>query len=144
MDKTIVIGVGGTGLEALRSIRKMVVENFGSLDAEQTRNLGYLYLDTDPSEIILNKDNKAKWEVLGTSLALSFAEYKILSAPDIGRVVEDIDSFPDIGAWLPLEDLDSINKSAKDTPGASQIRPLGRFILVMNIGEVEAAFKNTL
>jgi hypothetical protein len=144
MNKTIVIGVGGTGLDAIRSLRKLIVENYGSLEAETVRNLGILYLDTDPSEIVINKDNKAKWEVLGKSIALSPAEYKIMSAPDIASVVKDIDSYPHIKEWLPLDDLDSINKSAKDTPGASQIRPLGRFIFAMSMGEIEAAFKAVL
>lgn len=144
MNKTIVIGVGGTGLDALRAIRKLITENHGSLDAESVRNLGFLYLDTDPGSIIVNKDNKWKWEVLGKSIALTPSEYKIISAPDIASIVKDIDSYPQVKEWLPLDDLDSINKSAKDTPGASQIRPLGRFILTMSSGAVEAAFKNVL
>lgn len=144
MNKTIVIGVGGTGLDAIRSLRKLIIENYGSLEAEAVRNLGILYLDTDPSEIVVNKDNKGKWEVLGKSIALSPSEYKIMSAPDIAGVIKDIDSYPHIQGWLPLADLDSINKSAKDTPGASQIRPLGRFIFAMSLGEIEAAFKGVL
>ncbi len=144
MNKTIVIGLGGTGLDALRALRKLIIENHKSLDSEDVKNLGYLYLDTDPSEIVVNKDNKWKWEVLGKSTALSPSEYKIMSAPDIASVVKDIDSYPHIKEWLPLDDLDSINKSAKDTPGASQIRPLGRFIFTMSSGEVESAFKNVL
>ena len=47
MDKTIVIGIGGTGLETLRSMRKTIVENHGSLEADAVRYLGFLYLDTD-------------------------------------------------------------------------------------------------
>lgn len=144
MNKTIVVGLGGTGLDALRALRKLIIENHQSLDAEAVRNVGFLYLDTDPSEIVINKDNKWKWEVLGKSTALSPAEYKIMSAPDIASVIKDIDSYPHIKEWLPLDDLDSINKSAKDTPGASQIRPLGRFIFTMSSGEVESAFKNVL
>lgn len=144
MNKTIVIGLGGTGLDAIRSLRKLIIENYGSLEAEAVRNLGILYLDTDPSEIVVNKDNKGKWEVLGKSIALSPSEYKIMSAPDIAGVIKDIDSYPHIKEWLPLADLDSINKSAKDTPGASQIRPLGRFIFTMSLGEIEAAFKGVL
>jgi site-specific DNA-cytosine methylase len=142
MDKTIVIGLGGTGLHTLRGLRKLVVESYGSLDAEAVKSLGYLYLDTDPSEVSVKKDTRGKWEVLGKSTQLSYSEYKILQAPSIGSVVEDIDSYPHVKEWLPLEDLDSINKTAKDTPGASQIRPLGRFILTMSSGEIESAFKN--
>jgi hypothetical protein len=144
MNKTIVVGVGGTGLDALRFLRKLIVENHGSLDADAVRNLGFLYLDTDPSEIVVNKDNKGKWEVLGKSIALSPSEYKIMSSPDIASVIKDIDSYPHIKEWLPLSDLDSINKSAKDTPGASQIRPLGRFIFTMSSGDIESSFKNVL
>ena len=139
MNKTIVIGVGGTGLDAIRALRKMIVENHGSLDTKEKENLGFLYIDTDPGSVAVNKDNRVNWEVLGQSIALQPSEYRILQVPDIGSVIEDIDSYPQIKSWLPLNDLDSINKSAKDTPGASQIRALGRFIFTMKAGEVESA-----
>lgn len=49
MDKTIVIGLGGTGLETIRALRRLVVENHGSLGA--LPQLGFLYLDTTAQEI---------------------------------------------------------------------------------------------
>ena len=140
MNKTIVIGVGGTGLEAIRALRKLIVENHKGLDVKEMRNLGFLYIDTDGTNVVISKDNKSKWEYLGQSIALNVNEYVIVSGPDVASIINDIDSYPHIKEWLPKEDLANINKT-KEKVGASQARPLGRFILTMSSEEVGAAFK---
>jgi hypothetical protein len=140
MDKTIIIGVGGTGLQVIRSLRKFVVETHGNLSA--LPHLGFLYIDTDPKEVEINEDNRRRWEVLGQSIALAQSEYKIIQAPEIGPIIRNISSFPQIKEWFPVEDLETIDQSARDTPGARQIRPLGRFALALKTQEVESAFKS--
>jgi hypothetical protein len=139
MDKTIVIGLGGTGLDAIRSLRRRVVETHGSLAA--LPHLGFLYIDTDPKEVIITEDNRKRWEVLGVSIALSDSEYRIIDAPEIGPIINNISSFPHIQEWFPVEELRSIDQSAKDTPGARQIRPLGRFAFTLKTDVTEEAFK---
>ena len=59
MNKTIVIGIGGTGLEVIRSLRRRVVENRGSL--ENAPNLGFFYIDTDSRDVAVTADNRKRW-----------------------------------------------------------------------------------
>jgi hypothetical protein len=141
VDKTIVIGVGGTGLDAIRSLRRRVVETHGSLAA--LPHLGFLYIDTDPKEVIVTEDNRKRWEVLGVSTQLTDSEYSMIDAPEIGPIISNISAFPHIQEWFPVEVLKSIDQSAKDTPGARQIRPLGRFAFTLKSGVIEEKFKKT-
>ena len=92
MNKTIVIGIGGTGLEVIRCIRRRVVETRGSL--EGAPNLGFFYIDTDDRDVKLTPDTKKRWEVLGTSVALSPSEYYIIPAPDFGSLHRNLGAFP--------------------------------------------------
>lgn len=142
MDKSIVIGVGGTGLEAIRSLRRRVVEERGGLDA--IPQLGFLYIDTDPAEVQMTEEKLRDWQVLGTSIAMSEEETCILQAPSIGPIVKNISSYPHIEEWLPVDQLSSIDQAAKDTPGASQIRPLGRLVFTLKTQQIQNKFLNTL
>jgi Tubulin like len=141
MDKTIVIGIGGTGLDAIRSLRRRVVETHGTLG--DLPSLGFLYIDTDPKEVVITDDNRKRWEVLGISISLSDSEYCIMDAPEIGPIINNISAFPHIQEWFPVDVLKSIDQSAKDTPGARQIRPLGRFAFTLKSSTIEERFKKT-
>ena len=138
MEKTIVIGIGGTGLDALRSLRRRVVEEHGSLTA--LPNLGYLYLDTDPKETAVTEDNRKKWEVLGSSIQLSSDEMFIIETPEIAPIIANIGAFPHIQSWFPVAALKSIDQSARDTPGARQVRPLGRFAFTLRTDAIASRF----
>lgn len=140
MNKTIVVGVGGTGLEVLRELRKLIVENYGSLDATEVNTLGFFYIDTDDNAVTISEDNKSRWEYLGKPIILNKSEYIILKAPAVAEVIGEIDDYPQVKEWLPKEDLVKINMHAEDTPGAKQVRPLGRYILTMSRNELESAF----
>lgn len=142
MNKTIVIGVGGTGLKAIKELRKLIIEHYGSLDRQEVQSLGFLYIDTDRSELVVTKDNQAKWQFLGQSIALSPSEYVIVEGADLQGVMKNIDAYDNIKEWLPREDMVSINTNLKSKEGASQIRPLGRFIFATDYERIKAAFIN--
>jgi hypothetical protein len=142
MDKTIVIGLGGTGLEAIRSLRRRVVESHGGL--ANLPHLGFLYIDTDRGGVATTEDNRRRWEILGLSVALDESEYEILETPEVGGIVSNLDQFPHISDWFPATQLRTIDQSAKDTPGARQIRPLGRLAFTLKTAAVETKFKNLL
>jgi len=61
-SKTIGLGVGGTGLQTIRALRRQIVEKKGSLSA--LPNIGFLYIDTEDSEVNPNPDNLKRWQVL--------------------------------------------------------------------------------
>lgn len=141
MERTIVIGVGGTGLETIRLLRRYIIENNRNLD--DFSRLGCLYIDTDPQEVKVNDDNRIKWEVLGKSIALSESEYLLIDCPEIGPIIKNISSYPQIKEWFPIDELKSIDMSAKDTPGARQIRPLGRFAYFFKRDDIKGKCMNT-
>ena len=142
MNKTIVIGVGGTGLEIIRCLRRRVVENRGSLDAAP--NLGFFYIDTDDRDVKLTADTKKRWEILGTSVALSPAEYYMIPAPDFGALQRNLAAFPIVREWLPVEELKVLDQTDKQSAGARQIRPLGRLGFTLALQEIETAVKNSV
>lgn len=138
MEKTIVVGIGGTGLDTVRCLRRRIVETKGSLGT--LPNLGFLYLDTDRNAVKVTDDNKKRWEVLGIPVALDDSEYETIEAPEIGPIINNINSFSQISDWFPADRLRSIDQSTKDTPGARQIRPLGRFAFTLKTPEVKHKF----
>jgi hypothetical protein len=140
MNKTIVIGIGGTGLEVIRSLRRRVVENRGSLD--NVPNLGFFYIDTDSRDVAVTADNKKRWEILGTSVALSPAEHYIIPAPDFGELSRNISAYPSIQDWLPLEQLKILDQTDRTAAGARQIRPLGRLGFTLAARAIETHFKD--
>lgn len=136
------IGLGGTGLEAIRFLRRRVVEAHGRL--AKLPQLGFLYIDTDGGGVAITEDNRKRWEILGVPVALDESEYQILDTPEVGGIVNNLDQFPHISNWFPAAQLRTIDQSAKDTPGARQIRPLGRLAFTLKTVEVEKKFKNLL
>jgi hypothetical protein len=94
MDKTIIIGLGGTGLEAIRFLRRRVVENRGGLAA--LPQLGFLYIDTDGGGVEVTDDNRKRWEILGVPVELDESEYEILETPEVGGIINNLDQFPHI------------------------------------------------
>lgn len=155
MHKTMIVGIGGTGCDAIRELRKKVVEVYGSLDAEEIKDLlGFLYIDTDSKEIQTSIDTRLsardqtqeqeqqerRWEVLGHSIRLNPDEYVIIKASEIDQILSNIESYPQFKEWFPTDQLKAINKSSKDTAGARQIRPLGRFAFTWKINEIRDAF----
>ncbi len=138
MRKTIVIGVGGTGLEVLRSLRRRIVEDHGAI--KYFPQLGFLYIDTDPNAMQITEDNRKRWQVLNTSVALEGSEYVRIEAPSVGRILEDLDAYPQLKSWLPVGQLEGLDTAARDTPGAQQIRALGRMIFTLNLDLVKRKF----
>ena len=114
MRKTIVIGVGGTGLEVLRSLRRRIVEDHGAI--KYFPQLGFLYIDTDPNAMQITEDNRKRWQVLNTSVALEGSEYVRIEAPSVGRILEDLDAYPQLKSWLPVGQLEGLDTEALDTP----------------------------
>lgn len=144
MPKRIVIGVGGTGLEVLRCLRRRIVEEHPREGLRSCPEVGFLYIDTDPKEIQASADNKKRWEVLTTSIALQEPEYVTIQAPSIGYILDNLSTYPQIQPWLPVERLKGMNVAARDTPGAQAIRVLGRAIFTLNAEKVQAKFSSLL
>lgn len=132
MHRTIVIGLGGTGLEIIRHLRRRIVENHEA-GLAAFPNLGFMFVDTDGQEIErMRGESRKAWEVLGKSVALRPNEYKIIGVEDLDVILNNIDAYADLRDWFPKDQLKRISITAKGNPGASQIRPLGRLVFNFN------------
>ena len=142
MPQTIVIGIGGTGLDIIRCLRRRIVENHGTLD--HFRHLRFLYIDTDATSVAMGDDLKKRWQVLGKDTFLGPAEYCLISVEEPGAILQNLNGYEQVKSWFPAENLEGIEQTARNNPGASQIRPLGRLGFIMKAGEVEMKFKAIL
>jgi hypothetical protein len=52
MVPTVMVGIGGTGVEALSRVRRLIEESYGSLITTQTLDLGSKILKTPPVVLI--------------------------------------------------------------------------------------------
>ena len=142
MQRTIVIGLGGTGLDVIRSLRRRIVENHGRVDA--LPYLRFLFIDTDKNAVEVTEGTRKDWEVLGQPTNLSPAECAIVGIEDPGAYLKNLSGYKQIEPWFPAENLEGIDQTAKKNPGASQIRPLGRMAFTINESEIRNKFLATL
>jgi hypothetical protein len=117
---TLIIGVGGTGLEVITRIRRLVVESYDSL--ENLPILSFLHIDTE-------KDYKIKnVNMAGPELEPDEKYWARVTTENAKDIVNDKNKSW-YHEWLPPEL--SIEQLASEK-GAGQIRPCGRFSFFHN------------
>jgi len=140
MPKTIVVGIGGTGFEVIRNLRKKIVEANPRTGLATYGNLGFFYIDTDPKEMEFDAKKKKLWEVMGQDISLRDGEYVRVQAPTVGAILDNLDGYPQLNDWLPIDNLQGMDVAQRDTPGAQQLRPLGRMIFTLCAHDVKDGF----
>jgi hypothetical protein len=119
-QKTLILGLGGTGLSTIREIRRLLAERFeAGLDAPEVGSLKFLYIDTDEGDVAQHS-----WTVLGKKIHLKPSECVYITGDKLKPVVDTPENFPAINAWLP-QVKDFIGNPGN---GAKGIRPYGRLI----------------
>ncbi|MCC3436918.1 tubulin-like doman-containing protein [Microcoleus sp. PH2017_05_CCC_O_A] len=133
MKKTIIIGIGGTGLTTIREVRRLIAERYElGLRAPEVSSVKFLYIDTHEGDI-----DKLNWSVLGKDICLTRGEKVIITGDRLQSMVENPDDYPDISPWLP-----PIKNYVGDPgPGAKGIRPYGRLIYEYNENKKEVQNK---
>lgn len=124
---TLVIGIGGTGLEAILRVRRLIVESYGSL--KNFPIVGFLHIDTDKGA------KPANPLMAGPPLEDSEFYHSKVSFGEAQKIVNDPETSPWYHDWLPPE-LDPQLLASEE--GAGQIRACGRFSFFFNhlkIGE---------
>jgi len=129
MRSAIIIGLGGTGLEVMTMVRRMIVERFGGLD--RLPIISFLHIDTATEEPALTPTS-----VLGQDLSLSERERITLRMP----VVTDggasyLGNHPMIREWFPT----SLKIENDFTLGAGAVRAYGRIAFAENAQQIERA-----
>ena len=111
---TIVIGLGGTGLKTVVSLKRKIHKDAGAL-------LKFLCIDSDKNEVLINE--------------LEPDEYLNVSVPGVSSIVGNLrsESAEFIRPWFPS----NLNfKVVSGDEGAKQFRPMGRVYLFRNVDKV--------
>lgn len=122
---TLVIGIGGTGLEVITRIRRLIVESYGSLDNLPV--VGFLHIDTDQNYKIKTP------EMAGPSLEDYEKFWATVSYDNAKKIKDNPETHSWYHNWLPSE---LTPKQLVSEEGAGQIRACGRFSFFYNYQEI--------
>ncbi|WP_071189071.1 tubulin-like doman-containing protein [Trichormus sp. NMC-1] len=146
INRTICIGLGGTGRDVLMRIRRLIVDRYGDLN--NLPIVSFVHIDTD----------KAATQVTGIrtgstyhGVDLSFKESEKVSATmsskDVTMFVDGLERrseyssygpYDHIGIWFPPQLLRNI-KAVEE--GAKGIRPVGRLAFFNNYQKIKTAIE---
>ena len=124
---TLIIGVGGTGLEVITRIRRLIVESYGSL--ENLEVVSFLHIDTDQNYRI------KKLEMSGLPLEDSEKFWSKVSYHEAERIKDYPENYSWYHNWLPPE---LSPQQLVSEEGAGQIRACGRFSFFYNHEQIRA------
>ena len=119
MTPTVIIGLGGTGKEILVKIRRMIVEQYGSLDALPI--VSFLHIDTEQNAKIAEPQT-----VLKQDISLRPIEQVWAKVEDAKAILNKLSAYPYLEEWFPaeLKGTDSILAGAGQiSPGAVCLQP---------------------
>jgi hypothetical protein len=129
MVPTVLVGVGGTGVEVLSRVRRLVEETYGSL--KNFPIISFLIIDTDKDYKVNNP------EAAGTPLQDNEKFWASVSGKEVSDIMSNMGKYPWIESWFPKE-LER-NIGALEA-GAGQIRACGRFAFFYNYHKIQQKF----
>jgi len=147
INRTICIGLGGTGRDVLMRIRRLIVDSYG--DLTQLPIVSFVHIDTD----------KAATQVAGIrtgstyhGVDLSFREVEkvcaTMSSSEVTMFIQGLERrsayerhgpYDHIGIWFPPQLLRNI-KAVEE--GAKGIRPVGRLAFFHNYQKIKTAVES--
>lgn len=142
MSSHLIIGLGGTGGRVIRSLRRVLYQEYRenmdnpSGDGWNT-SLEYLYADT--SQDVMNED----WKVLGHDVRLPDGNLIRLRGADLKHRLENLQAYPGIRPWIGDRDVWNTVLSGMQVAGAvgGQKRRLGRFLFACGVDSFNSALK---
>lgn len=129
LRRSLYIGLGGTGMNAILKTKRMFVENYG----EVPPMISFLGIDTDGGEY--SKSEKTR---TGEVVKLIPSEQCSISVSSPRSYYENN---KDTLSWLPSENVDMIRSLDK---GAGQVRTNGRLAVINNASKIATAFKSAI
>ncbi|WP_035139371.1 tubulin-like doman-containing protein [Fischerella sp. PCC 9605] len=129
MVPTVFVGVGGTGVEVLSRVRRLVEETYGSL--KNFPIISFVSIDTDKDYKVSNP------EAAGSPLQDHEKHWASVSGREVQDILSNMENYPWIESWFPRE-LER-NIGALEA-GAGQIRACGRFAFFYNYHKIKARF----
>ncbi|BAU63457.1 hypothetical protein STA3757_08210 [Stanieria sp. NIES-3757] len=149
INRTICIGLGGTGRDVLMQIRRLIVDRYG--DFKQLPVVSFVHIDTDKATSNITGLRTGN-TYHGVDLRFSDAE-KVAATmtrsevdnltKELSRKASNFDGSPgvysNISSWFPpqlLKNLKAIDE------GAQVIRPVGRLAFFHNYRKIKAAIES--
>jgi len=129
MVPTVLVGIGGTGVEVLSRVRRLVEESYGSL--KNFPLISFYSIDTDKDYKVTNP------EMAGPPLQDHEKHWASVSGKEVNDIMANMEKYPWIGSWFPRE-LER-NIGALEA-GAGQIRACGRFAFFYNYHKIRQGF----
>jgi hypothetical protein len=118
---TLIIGLGGTGQEVVRKVKRRLHEAYGDIPI-----IRYLAVDTD-FKVTKNPEGKEP---------LDDEERVYIGGFDPSKVIRDLDGYPSIKAWWPPSLSPEVIPPGKMTAGTfNQMRCAGRLALFVKYSE---------
>lgn len=117
LRKTVVIGLGGSGMHSVLQMKRKLINSFGEIPPM----IKFLVLDTTDQDVLHVKDGEYKLD------PGEFLKMEVRNPKTLLRTSDEIRS------WIP----DKVPMFALHA-GAKQIRPLGRLAIFANSSPVEA------
>ncbi len=146
IQRTLCIGLGGTGRDVLMQIRRLIIDRYGRLDALPVVSFVHIDADKGASDISgLSTGNTYR----GENILFTPAERVIatMSSQEIDQLVGGLEQqsefdrqspYDHIRSWLPPQLIRNV-KAIED--GAGGIRPVGRLSFFHNYRKIKAAFE---
>jgi Tubulin like len=128
MQNHYFIGIGGTGGNILREIKKTMFMRSSSTSIRAE----FLYVDSNELELASNHG----WRVLGNSVQLAPNQKLGILQGSIAETVNNVGQNPGITGWIGnRERLLNLVAGAAGVPGAQQRRRFGRFLFAVHTQE---------
>lgn len=135
----IIIGIGGTGGNILKAIRKRFFQEVKEED-RRSMPLGFVYVDSSMENM---KPNDPTWKVLSENAQLGKENFLFIRGAALGSQLENVDNYPGIKSWIGDRKIwDNLVGSVGDDGAAAQRRRLGRFLFSCAVSEYESILKN--
>ena len=149
INRTICIGLGGTGRDVLMRIRRLIVERYG--DFKQLPIISFVHIDTDKATSNITGLRTGN-TYHGVDLRFSDAEKvaAIMTRSEVDNMTRELSRrasnydgspgvYKNIESWFPpqlLKNLKAIDE------GAQAIRPVGRLAFFHNYRKIKAAIES--
>lgn len=135
----IIIGLGGSGGNIIRSFRKRIFQDFSE---EEIRNLpiGYVFID---SSIEMMDPNDPSWKLLGKNTQLGRDSQLFIRGANLKDQLDNVENYPGVKNWIGDRRIwDNIVGAVADDGAAAQRRRLGRFLFSCKSGEYLTILQN--
>jgi hypothetical protein len=139
-ENHVIIGIGGTGGNILKAIRKRYFMEVPSTEERRNTPLGFVYVDSSEENM---KPNDSTWKVLGENTQLGKEHFLFIRSANLADQLANVDNYPGVKRWLGDREIWRHLVSAVATDGAAaQRRRLGRFLFACSVNEYKATLMN--